>query len=111
MNSIIYHKPSCITCKKVISEIQRMKIDVEKRDFFKDPFSESELKKIIKLSGLTPKEFLRKKDKKYKEMDFENKTFTDSQIIKIMVKFPGLIKRPIIIKDKKVHLGKIERND
>ena len=111
MNSIIYHKPSCITCKKVISEIQRMKIDVEKRDFFKDPFSESELKKIIKLSGLTPKEFLRKKDKKYNEMDFENKTFTDSQIIKIMVKFPGLIKRPIIIKDKKVHLGKIERND
>ena len=36
---IIYHKESCITCKKSISEIQRLKIDIKKRDFFKDPFS------------------------------------------------------------------------
>ena len=41
----IYHKSSCITCKKTISEIERMKIDVDSRDFFKDPFTETELKK------------------------------------------------------------------
>jgi len=111
MNPIIYHKSSCITCKKVISEIDRMKIDIEKRDFFKEPFSESELKKIINLSGMKPKEFLRKKDKKYKELDLENTNHTDSQMIKLMVKYPGLIKRPIIHKNKKIQLGKIEAKD
>jgi len=37
--------------------MDRMKIDIQKRDFFKDPFSETELKKIIKLSGTSPNEF------------------------------------------------------
>jgi arsenate reductase len=46
-----------------------MKIDIERRDFFKEPFSESELKKIIKLSGKKAEEFLRKRDKMYKELD------------------------------------------
>ena len=50
-----------------------MKIDIEKRDFFKEPFSETELKKIIKLIGKPPYEMLRKRDKMYKELDLENK--------------------------------------
>jgi len=70
-DSIIYHKQSCITCKKTLSEIDRMKIDIQKRDFFKEPFSESELKKIIKFSGISPNEFLRKRDKMYKELGLD----------------------------------------
>ncbi len=85
-----------------------MKIDVQKRDFFKEPFSEIELKKIIKLSGITPNEFLRKRDKMYKELDIDKTNHTDNEIIKLMVKYPGLIKRPIIIKQNKAHVGKID---
>ena len=108
MNPMIYHKSSCITCKRTLSEIQRMKIEIEQRDFFKEPFSETELKKIVKMSGMKPREFLRKKDKTYKEFDLENSKHTDSQLIQLMVKYPGLIKRPIIIKDNKIHVGKVE---
>ena len=85
-----------------------MKLDVEKRDFFKEPFSETELKKIIKLSGMKPREILRKKDKSYKELGLETSNHTDLQIIQLMVKYPGLIKRPIIIKNNRIFLGKIE---
>ncbi|MFB5633882.1 MAG: arsenate reductase family protein [Candidatus Nitrosomaritimum aestuariumsis] len=109
--SIIYHKSSCITCKKAISEIDRMKIDIERRDFFKEPFSESELKKIIKLSGKKAEEFLRKRDKMYKELDFENSQRSENEIVKLMVKYPGLIKRPIIIKQSKTLVGKIDSKD
>lgn len=107
-DSVIYHKSSCITCKKTLAEIGRMKIDIQKRDFFKDPFSETELKKIIKISGLSPIELLRKRDKMYKEFNLDNAKQTDDEIIKLMVKYPGLIKRPIIIKQNKVHVGKID---
>ena len=68
----VFHKSSCITCKKAISELERMESDIEKRDFFKEPFSESELKKIIKMTGKKPIELLRKRDKMYKELDLEN---------------------------------------
>jgi len=88
--------------------MERMKIDIESRDFFKDPFTETELKKIIKMTGKKPKELLRKRDKTYKEMNLEQNKKTDSEIIKLMVKYPGLILRPIIILKNKAVVGKIE---
>ena len=85
-----------------------MKMDIEKRDFFKEPFSETELKKIIKLIGKPPYEILRKRDKMYKELDLENKKLSNSEIIKLMVKYPGLIQRPIIIKKNIATIGKTD---
>ena len=88
--------------------MERMKIDIESRDFFKDPFTETELKKIIKMTGKKPKELLRKRDKTSKEMNLEQNKKTASEIIKLMVKYPGLILRPIIILKNKAIVGKIE---
>ena len=88
-----------------------MKKDIEKRDFFKEPLTETELKKIIKMSGKKPTEFLRKRDKMYKELDLENSKKTDSQLIKLMIKHPGLILRPIVINGNKVTVGKIQKSD
>jgi arsenate reductase len=88
--------------------MERMNADIEKRDFFKDPFSETELKKIIKIAGKKPSELLRKRDKMYKELDLDNNKKTDEQLIKLMVKYPGLILRPIVIIKNKAFVGKID---
>ena len=85
-----------------------MSKDIEKRDFFKDPLSEIELKKIIKMTGKKPSELLRKRDKMYKELDLENDKKTDNQIIKLMIKYPGLLLRPIIVIKNKAFVGKID---
>jgi len=85
-----------------------MKIDIKTRDFFKEPFTESELKKIIKMTNKNPFELLRKRDKMYKELELENNKKTDSQIIKLMIKYPGLILRPIIITKNKAIVGKVD---
>ena len=88
--------------------MERMNTDIEARDFFKDPFSETELKKIIKMTGKEASLLLRKRDKMYKDLDLGNKKITDSQIIKLMVKYPGLILRPIVIIKNKAFVGKID---
>ena len=88
--------------------MERMNLDIESRDFFKDPLTELELKKIIKMTGKKPSELLRKRDKMYKEMDLEKNEKTDSELIKLMVKNPGLILRPIIILKNKALVGKID---
>ena len=85
-----------------------MNKNIEKRDFFKEPLSETELKKIIKMTGKKPSELLRKRDKMYKELGLENDKKTDSQIIKLMVKHPGLLLRPIIVTKNKAFVGKVD---
>ena len=102
----IYHKSSCITCKKTISELERLNSDIEKRDFFKDPLSEKELTKILKLTGKKPSELIRKRDKMYKQLNLANNEKTETEIIKLMVKYPGLIMRPIIVERKTAIVGK-----
>ena len=85
-----------------------MNLDIEARDFFKDPLTELELKKIIKMTGKKPSELLRKRDKTYKEMNLEKNEKTESELIKLMVKNPGLILRPIVILKNKALVGKID---
>ncbi len=60
------------------------------------------------MTGKKPHEMLRKRDKMFKELNLENNKKTDSQIIKLMVKYPGLILRPIIIIKNKAFVGKID---
>lgn len=86
--------------------MERLKIDIEKRDIFKDKLSESEVRKIIQLAGIKLRELVRKKDKMYKELDLENPKYTDSQIIKIISEHLGLVRRPIIFVKNKVIIGK-----
>ena len=105
---VVYFKPSCITCKRVISELDRLNADLKQRDIFKESLSVSELNKIVKNLGIKPAELLRKRDKKYKELDLDNKKLPDSQIIKLMSENPGLIKRPIIIAKKGNLVGKFD---
>lgn len=103
----IFHKTRCITCQKTIAELQRMKQDIKTRDFFTDPFSEAELEKIIQMTGKTPSELLRKRDPMYKELGLDDAAKkSDSQIIKLMVQYPGLILRPIIITADEIFVGK-----
>ena len=88
--------------------MERMNADIEVRDFFKDPFSETELKKVIKMTGKKASALLRKRDKMYKELDLDNKKKTDGQIVKLMIKYPGLILRPIVITKNKTFVGKVD---
>ena len=60
------------------------------------------------MTGKKPIELLRKRDKMYKELELENKKKTDSQLIKLMIKYPGLIMRPIIITKNKAFVGKVD---
>ena len=83
-----------------------MNADIEKRDFFKDPLSEKELTKILKLAGKKPSEIIRKRDKMYKQLNLENNEKTETEIIKLMVEYPGLIMRPIIVEGKTAIVGK-----
>ena len=107
----VYLKPTCVTCQRAISDLERLKMDIQKRDIFKDKLSESEIKKIIQLAKITPRELVRKKDKMYKELDLDNPKFTDSQIIKIMSEYPGLIRRPIIFTKNKILIGKFDSKE
>lgn len=101
----VYHRKSCITCKRTISEMERLKLDIEKRNIYDDPLIESEIRKILQMAKITPRQLLRKKDKMYKELHLDGE-HTDAELINYMAQYPGLITRPIIFEKTKLWLAR-----
>jgi arsenate reductase-like glutaredoxin family protein len=78
--------------------LQAKKVDFEGREYGKKPLSEIELREII---GDRPIEnFLNTRTPLYREKKMKQKTPSKDEAIKLMIKDPNLLKRPVIIKGK-----------
>jgi arsenate reductase (glutaredoxin) len=83
--------------------LQSKKVDFDEREYGKNPFSESELREII---GDSPIErFLNSRTPLYREKNMKQKPPSKDEAIKLMLKDPNLLKRPVIIKGRKTLTG------
>jgi Spx/MgsR family transcriptional regulator len=83
--------------------LQAKKIDFDQREYGKQPFTEKELREII---GDDPIDlFLNTRTPLYREKHMKQKPPTKDEAIKLMLKDPNLLKRPIMIMGKKKLMG------
>jgi arsenate reductase len=59
---------------------------------------------------LTPRELLRKSEPIYRELGLSKQTFSDDELISLMVKNPDLIQRPIVERGSRAVLGRPVEN-
>ena len=97
----VYYNPRCITCRRAIDRLKINKVEFELQDFFRERLSREEIVSLLKMAGLSARDALRKKDKMYKELKLEQKDYNDDELIALMEKYPGLVLRPIIVKNNK----------
>jgi len=83
--------------------LQAKKVSFEEREYGKNPFTEKELREIIG-DGLIEK-FLNTRTPLYRERNMKQKPPTKDEAIKLMLKDPNLLKRPVFIKGKKKLTG------
>jgi arsenate reductase len=105
----IYHNPRCRKSRETLKIISETGREVQIIEYLKDTPTENELKEIIELLAITPKQLLRKNEAIYKEK-FKGKDLTDDQWIKAMVEYPKLIQRPIVVDGKRAVLGRPPEN-
>ncbi len=102
----VYEKPTCTTCRKVSKILTENGVDFDKVNYYIKPFSTSKLKTLLKKMGMKPSELLRKNEKAYKELNIKSKSYSEDQILKLMIKNPDLVQRPIVEKGNKVILAR-----
>lgn len=83
--------------------MQAKKVDFEEREYGRNPFTEKELREIIGSDPIGP--FLSTRTPLYKEKNMKQKPPTKDEAIKLMLKDPNLLKRPVFIKGKKKLTG------
>ncbi len=83
--------------------MQDNNLDVEIRDYFKEPFTEAELTRLIGTQPIT--DFISTRAKTYPQQRWDRKMPTKKQAVAAMVREPTLLKRPILVKGTKFLIG------
>jgi arsenate reductase len=105
----IYHNPRCRKSRACLQYIRDKGLEVEIIEYFKTPFTEAELKKILMMLNKSPPEIIRTQEKIFRSQ-FKGKSFTDDEWIKIMLEHPKLIQRPIVVKKHKAVIANPPEN-
>ena len=110
MTVSIYHNPRCSKSRQTMTLIEERNIKPTVIEYLNTPPNKGELKKILKLLNLKPRDLLRKKESEYIELGLDDPTLDDDQILDIMIQHPKLIERPIVVSNKGAAIGRPPEN-
>jgi len=97
------HKPSCTTCRKARSYMEKRGFGMEFRDLGKERLSSAELEKLIGDRDHT--EFLNTRNELYRRKNMKENPPSRKVAIQMMAAEPNLIRRPVILAGGRVVLG------
>lgn len=104
MKPLIYHNPACGTSRNTLAMIKASGEEPEVVEYLKTPPSRERLVELITLMKITPRDLLRQKGTPYDELNLDEPSLTDDQLIDAMMAHPVLINRPIVVTDKGTRL-------
>lgn len=107
MNSTrIYLNPDCTKCRLSMQLLDEKSITAEVIEYLNAPPSVDELREILDLLALQPRELMRQHEAPYTELNLADKSLSRDALIRAMVDNPVLIERPIVIHNGKAIIGR-----
>lgn len=101
----IYTSPSCSSCRKVKKWFDEQNIPYEERNIFTSTLNEKELKEILEKSENGTEDIISSRSKIVKENKIDLDSLTISQMIDFIRKNPSVLKRPIMVDDRRIQVG------
>ena len=110
MGVTIYHNPRCSKSRQTLQLLRDRGIEPRIVEYLKEPPAEEQLDAILELLGLEPRQLLRTGESAYLEAGLDDANLSREQIIRLMVKNPIVIERPIVVVDGKAAVGRPPEN-
>ena len=101
----IWHNPRCSKSRDTAKLLEERNVETRIVRYLDETLTKEEIKDVLEMLSMKPKELMRTKEDIYKELDLKNEDNHD-KLIDAMVKNPKLIERPIVIKDGKAVIGR-----
>ncbi|HEY32795.1 MAG TPA: arsenate reductase [Dehalococcoidia bacterium] len=78
-------------------------MEINERDFFKNPFNQSEIEELIQ--GKPASEMFNFRSPSFKQLGLERDKLNDKELIDLMLKEPRLVRRPVVRINDKVYFS------
>lgn len=102
----IYHNSRCSKSRGTLELLQAHGIEPEVVNYLDTPPGVDELKSVLRLLGMAPRQLLRTGEPEYRELRLDDPSVGDEAILQAMVAHPRLIERPIVVADGKAAIGR-----
>ncbi len=101
----IFTAPSCTSCRKAKAWLEEHNIPYKERNIFNEPLTMEELKQIFRMTENGTDEIISTRSKTYQQLNVNLETLSLSELFKLIQENPGLLRRPIIVDEKRLQVG------
>jgi len=102
----IYHNPRCGKSRATLELLEAHEEAPTVINYLETPPTATELRRILKLLKMKPRDLMRKHEEPYVKLKLDNPKLSDAALIKAMVENPILIERPIVLANGKAAIGR-----
>ncbi len=101
----LYAMPSCLSCRKAKKWLQEHEIPYNERNIQKEPLTMDEIMHILRLTDNGTEEIISTRSKVFQEMNVDVNQLSLNELYHFIQKYPSLLRRPIIVDDKRLQVG------
>ncbi|HDZ7724263.1 transcriptional regulator SpxA [Staphylococcus aureus] len=101
----LFTSPSCTSCRKAKAWLQEHDIPYMERNIFSEHLTIDEIKQILKMTEDGTDEIISTRSKTYQKLNVDIDSLPLQDLYSIIQDNPGLLRRPIILDNKRLQVG------
>lgn len=101
----LFTTPSCTSCRKAKAWLEDYQIPYTEKNMAHEPLKINEIKAIMRLTEDGTEDIISKRSKVFKELNIDLDELSLMELFELIQDNPTLIRRPIILDDKRLQIG------
>ena len=101
----LYISPSCTSCRKAKAWLKKHDIDFKERNIFSEPLTKGELIQILRMTENGTEEIISTRSRAFQQLKVSLDDLSIDQLLDMVEKDPSLLRRPIIMDDRRLQVG------
>lgn len=101
----LYTSPSCTSCRKAKAWLEEHDIAFKERNIFSEPLTLEEIKEILRMTEDGTDEIISTRSKVFQKLNVNLDQLPLKDLFKLIQENPGLLRRPIILDEKRLQVG------
>ena len=101
----LYASPSCTSCRKAKAWLKEHDISFKERNIFANPLNKEEIMQVLRMTENGTEEIISTRSRTFQNLKINLDDLSIDQLIDLVEKNPSLLRRPIIMEDRRLQVG------
>ena len=101
----LFLSPSCTSCRKARAWLKKHDVPFKEHNIMTSPLSKQELTSILALTENGTDDIISTRSKIFQKLNIDVESISVTELLSLIEQYPSLLRRPIIIDDKRMQIG------